>query len=179
MIGVNTTAQAEFLSQISSGQPAWSTVSGQYLCAPAVFAPATAATLTVSGTAFTAFGSGTATTNSFIAPTSGSVTVTASFVAEASSGSATAMAFALSQHGTVSSTSLFGNVVNFTDTATVYRPYTIPFIVGGLTAGSTYQFDLIGAVSAGNLVINAFGTAATAPTLTTHAAPVVMTVQAV
>lgn len=181
LVGVNTTSQVEFLSQTSSGPPSWSVVSGQYLCAPAVYAPATAATLTVTGTAYAAFGSGTATTNTFTAPPSGTAVVTVSFVAEVNA-SGNAMAFALASHGTTGP--ILGNDVIFTDisgtAATNYRPYTIPFVVGSLTAGSAYTLDLLGAVTNGGTVtINAAGVTGTAPTLTTHAGPVVMMVQAV
>ena len=114
-------------------------------------------------------------TGSFTAPPSGSVVVTASFAAKIS-GTAN-MSFGLVAHNTL--TPMVCDNVSFTDSAAATaRAYQVPFVVGSLTAGSAYTFDLMFATSANTLSVVAYGAASTAPT-GTLGGPVTLTVQAV
>ena len=115
-------------------------------------------------------------TGSFNAPASGDVLVSVSFIGQANSGSFAALA--LAAHGTL--TPIVSNVVEYQDSAsTVPRPASAQFLVTGLTAGTSYNFDLLGATTSGNLfTILAFGQSAATPS-TNRGAPVLMTVQAV
>ena len=152
---------------------------GTYLCTPVSYAPATQTVLTVSSTTMAAFDSTHVNTGSFTAPPSGSVMVTASFtmVQSASAGGA----FGLAAHGTV--TPIVANEWIFRDSAvTIPRPYTINFLVTGLTAGTAYNFDLVGAMTSGDTMsLYALGVNGTSPTMNLggSGSPVTMTVQAV
>lgn len=127
----------------------------------------------------TAAGSGAApvpsiNTGSFAAPPSGSVIVTATLLASISAG--LHASFALVQHGT---STLMGNAITATLTASTSPLVALPFLVTGLTPGTSYNFDLMFAVAgAGTLSALAFGQSTLTPTATLGAA-IVMTVQAV
>jgi hypothetical protein len=152
-------------------------ISGQYLCAPHSYAPGTQTQLTVSSTTLAAWSSGNACTNSFTAPASGSVLVTASFLLQPSASAASVM-LALAATGTV--TPAIGNTVTtqLPSSATLNGFTMAQFLVTGLTAGNSYQFDLLGAATSGDsATIYAFGQTST--TLGSKGAPVVMTVQGV
>lgn len=179
----NTTTQKMFLSQTGTGSvsaaPAWAVVSGQYLCTPTQYAPASLTTLSTSSPTMAAVSSANVNTGSFIAPASGSVVVESSFVAYATS-SAAIMFFGLAAHGTVSP--IIGNITSTTITSSYSSlTYRMRFLVTGLTAGSTYNFDLMFGVSSASytLNINAFGQSTATPSTSSAGAPVTMSVQAV
>ena len=114
-------------------------------------------------------------TGNFTAPPSGTVMVTVTLIPNMGvTGNAS---FALAAHGSVST--LYG----YAATPLVAQPnltvYTLQFLVTGLTATDSYDFDLLFAASGGHtLTIYAVGQSTTTPT-GTNGAPVVMTVQAV
>ena len=121
------------------------------------------------------FSSANINTGSFTAPASGSVVITVSCAAQISTAASCAM-FGLAAHGT---TTLTGNLFNYTDgNGGETRPVSITFLVTGLTPGTSYNFDLMGAVggAGGTISVVALGATAVA---TTKGAPVIMTVQAV
>ena len=174
----NTSVQTEFLSSTGNGgtaaAPAWSVVSGQFLCAPAVYAPpGTVVSLSAHTTTLAAFGSGTITTNSFTFPASGTVIIRASFTVYPPA--AAVYAYAVAPMGSVTPS---GNVITAEATlATENAPTDLTFVVAG-TPGASGQYDLLGAAASGSVAILAFGQTATTPTA--HlGAPVVLTVQAV
>ena len=134
----------------------------------------------VSLDSLTAISSSNVNTGSFTAPPSGSVVVTASFVGQIGTGSV-GYGFGLLGHGT---STLYGSMIVDSDSTTgIRRAKTLPFLVTGLTAGTSYNFDLGIVTSAGDVyTIYAFApTAASNPNLGSggQGAPVVMTVQAV
>ena len=155
-------------------------VSGSYLCPPTQYAPSTQVTFASTFATFTAVSSANVNTGSFTASPSGSAVVITSFVAEAQP-AANVVGFGLCAHGT--NTPMIGNsVITKLAVTGQSQPVTCQFLVGGLTAGSAYTFDLMQAVAAGGTVTTlAFANTSTAPTLgaLTTGAPVVMTVQAV
>lgn len=179
-----TIAQKQFLSQTGTGSvsatPGWSVVSGQYLCTPVTYAPGTQATLAVASTSFTAFSSANVNTGSFLAPSSGVVIVTAFFTAQFGT-TGVGGAFGLCAHGGTSP--LVGNSVTVKDnSASNPRPYSLIFPVTGLNGGTSYNFDLMGAMtSSDTLSILAIGGTAATPNLSagSQGGPVVMIVQAV
>jgi len=152
---------------------------GTYLRTPTSYAPGAQTIVSVSTATMAAFDSNNINTGSFVAPPSGSVMVTASFamVQSASVGGA----FGLAAHGTV--TPMVASEWIVRDSAvTIPRPYIINFLVTGLTPGTSYNFDLMGAITAGNTMsLYALGVSGTSPTMTIggSGAPVTMTVQAV
>jgi parallel beta-helix repeat protein len=150
--------------------------SGQYLCTPTQYAPASVTTLTQTGAALAAISSTNINTGSFAAPASGSVLVTASFVAQISA-SGGPFAAGLLAHG---GSTLYGMTVTVQDNAAnVRRPYCLQFLVTGLTPGTSYNFDLAAAANANTFTLYAYGETATSPNLGNFGAPAVMTVQAV
>ena len=178
-----TPSSGQVLTAMSQAAADWQTpsagaVSGRFLAAPSSYAPAASTPLSVtSASTLTAFDSGTVSTGTFIAPASGTVKVTASFVAELTGTVGGTMTFALCETGTTSP--VYGNMVTFRDTAaSIDRPVVVEFIVTGLTSGDTYDLDLMGATTAPNLVIQAWGTQVV-PGSSDYGAPVTMTVQAV
>jgi len=147
---------------------------GTFLCPPAVVSPTAQTTYAVTSSTFAAWSSGTICTNSFTAPPSGNVMVQASFQV-LGTGIANA-GFALASTGTV--TPIAGAVATTQiQVASVLQTTDIRFYLSGLTAGTAYQYDMLGAVASGTATIYAFG--ATATTLGSKGAPVVVTVQAV
>lgn len=156
---------------------AWGPVSGQYLCTPVAYAPSAGTALTSgSGGTYAAFSSASVNTGSFTAPASGSVVVTASFMA-LTSGADAFLDVALATHGTTTQVGV-ADVFQFSSTGYASR-VTVPFLVTGLTAGTSYNFDLVGSASSTSTwSILASGAA---PVLTSagRGGPVVMTVQAV
>lgn len=162
---------------ISSGVPAWLYPSGQFLCAPTAYGPASQTQLTVTGTTMAAFSSANVNTGSFTAPASGSVLVTASFTLSNGTGGSV-MNIGLADHGT---TTMVASFSNFGDGASnTARAYTVRFLISGLTAGSSYNFDLMGGngTAGDSITIDAYGFSSTTAT-TTPGSPVIMTVQAV
>lgn len=114
-------------------------------------------------------------TGSFTAPSSGSVFVAVSCVIFTSTGG-DSIILGLAAHGT---TTPVAPLVNWNDSGSgVYRAATVQFLVTGLTAGTSYNFDLIGANGAAGVAtsIAAIGTTTAS---NTRGAPVTMSVQAV
>jgi hypothetical protein len=162
----------------AAGPPIPLSGSGMYLAA-AQYAPASHVIFTTTSTAFTAVASGTVTTGAFTAPSSGIVLVNAAFTASNST-NASAASFALAAHGTT--TPLIGYSQQMNLGSGVELLTKVPFLVTGLTSGSSYTFDLMWCVpSPLTASLYAFGNTSTAPTLnnSTLGGPVVMTVQAV
>jgi hypothetical protein len=151
-------------------------ISGQYLCAPNVYAPAVRVEPAVTSTTLAAFSSGNICTNSFTAPASGSVLVRANFMA-ALSVSGDAVMYGLAATGTV--TPVFG----FTKTPAIYgtsvpEVWTLEFVITGLTPGGSYQFDLLGAATS-TATVTIYAQGLTSVTVGNLGAPVVMSVQAI
>ena len=148
-------------------------IPGQYLTSN-VYAPASVTQLTVSTTVMSAFSSGTVCTGSFTAPASGTVVVQATFDAQISSGG---NKVALGLAGTGTTTPMVGAVNTFTiSNTTALQTFAPRFYVSGLTAGTAYNFDLLGcATTAVTMVMYAYGN--TAATLGNAGAPVIITVQ--
>jgi len=152
----------------------WATPgAGTFLCAPVVYAPSSQTVLSTTSSTLSAVSSTHVNTGSFTAPSSGSVIVTASMVCDNTSG--VASSYALAAHGTV--TPVVGNTITWMDAGS-YRPRTVHFLVSGLTAGTSYNFDLLFAAASGTTQVVALGASSTTPTGTTGA-PVLVTVQAV
>jgi hypothetical protein len=145
-----------------------------FLCAPHVYAPVGQTTKSVSTTTMAAFDSTNVQTGNFIAPPSGIVMVSL----RCALGSVLGIfaAFGLAAHGTV--TPMVCNSHLFQVWTGDIMPLAIDFYVSGLTPGSTYNFDLLGCVSASSAAIYAFGESSTTPTLAAGGlgAPVVLTV---
>jgi hypothetical protein len=154
-------------------------ISGQYLCTPTSYGPATQTLLTATTTTMAAFSTSNVNTGSFVAPASGSVVVTATF-SPGMSVAANQCAVGLADHGT---TNMRGNIsaMEISSVSSI-TPVSIEFLVTGLTAGSTYNFDLMGCCTSGDtLTIYAIGVSTSTPGLSaaTRGGPVTMTVQAV
>jgi len=151
-------------------------VSGQYLCTPTQYAPASQTVFSTTSATLSAVSSSNVNTGSFTAPASGSVVVTATLLASVSA--IVNFSFALAAHGTV--TPVVGNVITTAFANTNARgPLDLLFLVTGLTPGTSYNFDLLFAMAgADTLSIYALGSTSTVPTGTVGA-PVIMTVQAV
>ena len=171
-VGTPAGDTGQFLG-VTSGAPAWQQVSGQFLCVPTSYAPASQTPLTVTGTSWAAFSSANVNTGAFTAPPSGSVIVTLSCMIEEGTTSQAAW-FALATHGSTTP------ICNAQDASigTAPVPYQVSFVVTGLTAGTSYTLDPIGACgTAGDTVIvAAYGSNTVS---TTRGAPVVLMVQAV
>jgi hypothetical protein len=118
-------------------------------------------------------------TGSFTAPPSGSVIVTAFFVMQFTQTSS-AVAWTLFGHGTATQ---YGYNVEFpTLTANNRYPVSLTFPVTGLTAGTSYNFDLAAIVTLGQTAsIYALSSTSASPTLGTggNGCPVTLLVQAV
>jgi hypothetical protein len=159
----------------------WRAASGQFLCAPNQYAPPSQTEISVNSTTLAAWSSGVICTNSFTAPASGKVLVTARVrVLDATSSSAGHdIMFGLS--ASVGSTSLLPGSV--TDTAQVLVAQVLQnefleFYVTGLISGTSYQFDLLGAITSGDTAtIYAYGPTST--TVGSKGGPVIITVQAI
>ncbi len=153
--------------------PLFPPAAGPYLCVPSQYAPASRATPgTASGT-FAAVDSANITTGGFTAPAAGSVLVTVTLVAAVGSGTGRC-AFSVAAHGTVSPVLASAMVPTLTTTLTAI---SMQFLVTGLTAGASYDLDLIFAsVDGATLTVYALGTASATPSVS--GAPVTMTVQA-
>jgi hypothetical protein len=183
--GTTTTGAVQQLPAGTSGQPllsggsaalpGWGSVSGQYLAAPVQYAPGTATTLSTTSTTLGAVSSANVNTGTFTAPASGSVIVTATFTPTVTGSNNYSLA--LAAHGTVSPV-LAGAVTLTLTSASLHPQQTLVFLVTGLTAGSTYNLDLLFATAGGTFSIVAYGQTSTTPT-GTGGSPVIMTVQAV
>jgi hypothetical protein len=146
-----------------------------FLCAPKQYAPASQTSVTVSSATLAAFASGTVATNSFTAPATGAVMVDLTAVMDISSSTASTM-LALAETGTVTPVLGGGTATFQCAVGNTSFPVSTRFYVTGLTAGSAYTFDLLGAASSGDTAtIFAFG--GTALTVGSRGAPVIMTVQ--
>jgi hypothetical protein len=164
----------------STISPVTPVVSGQYLCPPISYAPSTQAALAVNTTSMAAFDSVHLKTGPFTAPPSGQVVVTASFSGAAST-AGVFTAFGLAAHGTVSPI-VCNEWITKESASTATLPFTVSFLVSELTAGSNYNFDLLGACTSGDtFTIYAIGQTSATPTLSSagQGSPVVLTVQAV
>lgn len=128
----------------------------------------------VTGTTFAAFDSANLQTGSFTAPASGNVLVTVTCVAKTSA--STVLSLALAAHGTVSP--LVANSVNYQESVTnSTKSIMVRFYVTGLTPGTSYNFDLLGASGTGTYTIQCLGSTSTTGG-GTAGGPVVFTVQA-
>jgi hypothetical protein len=152
-------------------------ISGQFLCTPTSYAPAGQTVLTVTGATFAAFSSASVNTGSFTAPPSGSVWVDTEFVLETTVGSGTAVVIGIAAHG---STTPAANVWTDQDSSlSIPRTVSHSFLVTGLTPGTSYNFDLIGADGSGGsdaIAILAIGQTVSG---TTKGGPVLMAVRAI
>lgn len=154
-------------------------VAGQFLRTPNVYAPAVRNAMALTTATMGAWNSGVVCTGSFTAPPSGSVLVRATFIASISTNNS--MAFGLAAAGTV--TPVAGNIVQFRDSAASPqgRAYACEWLLTGLTAGTSYNFDLLGAAGGGaTATVYASQQTSATPGLTsaTDGGPVTMTVQA-
>jgi hypothetical protein len=144
-----------------------------------IYAPGAQASPVVSTTTMAVFDSTNIQTGSFTAPASGQVLVRVSFSGK---GSASGMwvALGLAAHGTV--TPLVANEWECElPTADAQFPFFIEFVVGSLTPGTSYNFDLLGcATTADTFTILAIGKTTTTPSLngTNQGGPVTLTVTA-
>jgi hypothetical protein len=129
----------------------------------------------VSSATLAAFSSANINSGSITAPSSGSVVVTASFLLSMPTAN-TNFSFGLAAHGTT--TPVCNSVTSKISSAAIQLPYSVQFVVTGLTPSSSYNFDLLGAIASGTMSIQALGTSSTTPT-GTAGAPVVMSVQAI
>jgi hypothetical protein len=149
-------------------------VSGQFLLAPAVV---TSGTFTTTSATLSAISAGTVTTGTFTAPASGVVVVTADLVVNSSAAAATGWGLA----ATRTVTPIVGYVVGAEQSSSVpYTPYHLAFPVTGLTAGNTYGFDLLFAIT-NSATLSAVAAANTSTVITgsLKGAPIIMSVQAV
>jgi hypothetical protein len=150
-------------------------VSGRYLCSPTVYAPAVAATPSTTSSTFSAIDTGVICTGYFTAPASGEVIVIVTLVGHASA--AVQCGFALANVG---SNTLVAPayLVDIGPTVTPAQQYT--FAVTGLTAGNTYNFDVLYAiVSSDTLTVTAFGDTSSTLSGGNIGGPVTVTTQAV
>jgi hypothetical protein len=117
-------------------------------------------------------------TGSFTAPASGEVMVTVTFVGLGAS-SANIVGLGLAATGTV--TPMVTNVETTTaDGGAAQIPWTIRFLVTGLNPGTSYDFDLVGCVTAGgSFKVVAQGQTSTALSSGSTGGPAIMTVQAI
>lgn len=139
--GLDETSNAALLTALGA---AASPVSGQFLCAPTVYAPVSQTTLSVAGTTFAAFSAGVVCTGPFTAPPSGSVKVTVSCVGEMLS-ALTSFAVALAATGTVTPLVSEGYPQATTFSVGIVSAFFWELIVTGLTPGDSYNFDVLGA----------------------------------
>jgi len=159
--------------------PGLGIVSGQLLCPPTSYAPASLTSMTVAGTTFAAFSSANVNTGSFIVPPSGSFLVTVTFVDQTAT-AVTGVAVALAAHGTV--TPLIGNSIQWLDpNITSFNPRCMQFVVTGQTPGASLNLDLVGATGSASDALTIPAQSLTSTTLVAgnRAAPVTMTVQAI
>jgi hypothetical protein len=174
----NTTTQTEFLSSTGTGSaannPSWATVPGQFLCPPVQYAPSMLANPAVTSLTYAAFDSTNINTGAFIAPASGKVYVTVTLTGIINS--STSVGFGLCAHGTV--TPLLCPTNQFAPASAPNQTYTLDFLVGSLTAGTSYTFDLVGACST-SFTIYAQSLTTTTMTASNRGGPVLMTVQGV
>lgn len=174
-----TAANGDIIEATSATAAIWTVgggVSGQYLCAPTSYAPGSIGSPTATTTSMAAFSTSLINTGSFVAPASGSVLVTVSWVG--SSSASNPIAIGLVNHG---GSTVQGNVAQFRESAinTAFM-HSTQLLVTGLAAGSSFNFDLAGAIG-GGATYTILALAQTAPTLVagTNAGPVIMTVQAI
>jgi hypothetical protein len=151
------------------------TAPGGYLCTPTVYSATN--TFTTTSTTYAALSSTLVNTGAFTAPPSGSVLVQATFVVTEAT-AATVIGFALAAHGTV--TPLVADAWQRTPAnQSVNDVQVVPFVVTGLTAGTSYTFDLLFASTTQTLTIKSQAFTGTTLTATTEGGPIIMTVQAI
>jgi hypothetical protein len=174
-VGSGTAGQV-LTSAGSSSLPSFQAVPGQFLCSPSQYAPGAGATLTTTSATLSAVSTSNVSTGSFTAPASGSVLVTAN-PQVVPAGTGVNYSFALAASGTV--TPVIGNVYTSKD-GSVSTNFTrvLSFIVTGLTAGTSYNLDLLFATASGTLGVEVLGQSSTTPT-GSIGSPLVMTVQAI
>ena len=164
---------------------AWGTLSGQFLRPPSQYAPSTQAVLSTTSATMAAVSSANVNTGAFTAPPSGEVLVSVSGMVMQISADADEAAFGLCAHGTV--TPMAGDVSSFRFSvsqagADSSFPAGMQFLVSGLAAGNSYNFDLMWAV-AGAATLTAYPCETTSVTPpfsnATLGQPIIMTVQGV
>jgi hypothetical protein len=152
--------------------------SGEFLCPPTIYAPSGLTTESTTSATFAAVSSANINTGAFTAPASGSVLVTAAFVCNQATANSI-IGFALAAHGTV--TPIVADVWQPTLANTAVNGVTeVPFLVTGLTAGTSYNFDLLFATATAGDQLNISIQGVSATTLGSNkAGPVIMTVQGI
>lgn len=152
--------------------------SGEFLCPPTIYAPPSLTTESTVSATFAAVSSASINTGAFTAPASGSVLVTATFVCNQATAD-TIVGFALAAHGTV--TPILADVWQPTLANTAVNGVTVvPFVVTGLTPGTSYNLDLLFATASASDQLNITVQGVSATTLGTNkAGPVIMTVQGI
>jgi hypothetical protein len=149
---------------------------GGFLCTPTQYAPGTLTSYSTSSTTYSAVSSANINTGSFQAPPSGSVLVTASFVYSQATGD-TIIGFTLGTHGSV--TPVCDTWQPTTANTSVDAFGSIPFLVTGLTPGTSYTLDLLFAANGDPLSVNCVGLSATTLNTSDKGGPVTMVVHAV
>lgn len=138
------------------------------------YAPAALTGKSVSTTTLSAFDSATLTTGTFTVPPSGVIMVTVSALVTTPTAN-NVYSFAVAAHGTVSP--VLGNVISAEMSSGNNKlPHVLEFYITGLTAGTALALDLLGAIAANTLTIEAIGTQSTTPTANAGA-PVTFTVR--
>ena len=147
---------------------------GQYLISPAVIL---SGTFTSASATLSAVAAGTVSTGLFAAPPSGEVIVEVDVVVNSSA--ASAVGFGLAATGTV--TPVVGHVIGIEQSSlTPYSAAHLVFPVTGLTAGSSYNFDVLFGIANGNTVTAAaVNSTATTVTTASKGGPIVIAVKAV
>lgn len=169
----NTANITTIQAALAAGQ-----VSKPFLCPPTAYAPVGLTTIAITSTTFVAVSSANISTGAFTAPPSGNVLVTASFVSSCAT-AVTGNGVALAAHGTT--TPLIGNTWEWLEPSiTTVTPKTVPFLVTGLTPGTSYNLDLMAATGSAADAFTFYVGALNSTTLTAgnRTGPVTMTVQA-
>ena len=164
-----------------TGTTAASLTSCAYVSGSATGTVATGGAVTLTGAGTGAVALPNISTGSFTAPASGKVVVTATFVAQVSS-DGDQCAFGLAAHGTL--TPMVGYLTQFKFPGSAFpMPMSVSFLVTGLSAGSSYNFDLMFSIvsSSGTLTVYAMEQQTATPAFSsgTTGGPVLMTVQGV
>jgi hypothetical protein len=176
--GLGTSGQP-LVSQGAGSLPSWAPVSGQFLSTYR-YGGTTATFFPVNSTTPAAFGSGTIATQPFTAPPSGNVLVTVNCMITTTGGGVFVAMF-LSPHG--SATTVSSDIIQYESPSAGFAPQqAFPFMLTGLTPGTSYNYDLLGSATSGQAgTIVAFTQTTSPPALgvTDRGGPVVITVQAV
>ena len=177
--GLGTSKQL-LTSNGAGALPTWQNVSGQFLNTYR-YGSTVQTGFGINSTTPAAFGSGTIATQAFTAPPSGSVLITVNCML-VTSASGVYVALYLSPSGSV--TTISSDVLQYESPSAGFSPQqAFPFLLTGLSSGTSYNYDLIGSCTSGQSgTIVAYTQASYPPTLGTNAvrgAPVIITVQAV